>query len=421
MKTLQEIEARLSQIAEELKKEGITEEQFAALERESNELMEQRAELAAQQRRADLLARIAQGQGQTVRSFQTPAVTPSAVPATPSPVQGQQERQANDPYDTLQYRRAFMEYVCRGTPIPAEYRADALTTTSDASAVIPTTILNEMVKKLESYGSVYAGVRKLNVQGGVDIPILSLKPTATWIGENADSDEQKLQANTKVSFSYYGLECKLAQSLLVSVTTLEMFQREFAALAVEAIIKALEIAIFTGNGTGKPLGVTADSRIPNANKITLIPADFTSWAGWKKNVFAKMKKAYRNGVFFMAQGTFDGYIDGMVDSTGQPIGRVNYGIEGEEKYRFGGKIVETVEDDCIKSYDDASTGDVVAVFMKLSDYAINSNMQMRVVKWEDHDTNEIKNKVILICDGKLIDPNGVLLIKKGAAPAQQGG
>jgi HK97 family phage major capsid protein len=106
----------------------------------------------------------------------------------------------------------------------------------------------------------------------------------------------------------------------------------------------------------------------------------------------------------------------MVDKQGQPIGRVNYGIDGGETYRFGGKNVETVEDDIIAAYDDASTGDVIAVFVNLSDYAINSNLDMQTVKWIDHDTNEIKNKCILICDGKLLDPNGVLVIKKGAAP-----
>ena len=108
------------------------------------------------------------------------------------------------------------------------------------------------------------------------------------------------------------------------------------------------------------------------------------------------------------------YIDGMVDKNGQPIGRVNYGIADGETYRFGGKEVLTVEDDVIANYDDAKTNDVVGVFVNLKDYAINSNMELKVVKWEDHDTNEIKNKAILICDGKLVDPNGVILIKKGA-------
>lgn len=128
-----------------------------------------------------------------------------------------------------------------------------------------------------------------------------------------------------------------------------------------------------------------------------------------------MKKAYRNGVFIMAQGTFDGYIDGMVDSSGQPIGRVNYGIENGEVYRFGGKTVETVEDSLITPFDSASTGDVIAIFVDLNNYAINSNMQLTTTKWTDHDTNQEKTKVMMICDGKLLDPNGVLIIKKGAA------
>ena len=319
-----------------------------------------------------------------------------------------------DPYDTTEYRTAFMNFVCRGEVIPANLRATTLTT--DVAAAIPTTYLNEIVKELKSYGNIYAAVRKLNVQGGVEIPVSDIKPTATWIGDTA-SDAQKLTANTSISFKYFGLECKIAQSLLVSVTTLEAFQNLFVELATEAIAQALDIAIIGGNGNNQPLGVLNDKRVPTGNVITLSEEEFNSWAGWKKKVFGKMKKSYRKGNFYMAQGTFDGYIDGMVDSVGQPIGRVNYGIDGEEKYRFGGKTVETVEEDVIKSYDDASAGDVVAVFLKPTDYGINSNLEMKTVKWIDNDTNEVKTKVILIADGKLIDPNGVLIIKKGAASA----
>lgn len=316
-----------------------------------------------------------------------------------------------DPYDTPEYRTAFMNFACRGEVIPANLRATTVTT--DVSAAIPTTYLNEITKKLESYGNIYAAVRKLQVQGGVEIPIADLKPVATWIGDGA-SEAQKLSANESVSFKYFGLECKIAQSILVSVTTLEAFQKLFVDLAVEAIAKALDIAIISGTGVNQPTGVTVDKRVPSANVITLTDAEFNSWSGWKKKVFGKMKKAYRKGIFYMAQGTFDGYIDGMVDEQGQPIGRVNYGIEGEEKYRFGGKHVETVEDEVIKAYDDAASGDIVAVFLNPTDYGINSNLEFKTVKWVDHDTNEVKTKVILVCDGKLIDANGVLIIKKGA-------
>ena len=320
----------------------------------------------------------------------------------------------NDPYDTVEYRTAFMNYVCRGVPINVESRADQITMTSDTGAVIPTTILNEIVTKLEKRGGIYGKIRKFNVQGGIEIPVVSLKPTATWITEGKGAESQKLTANDKVSFSYFGLECKISQTLLVNVTTLKMFQDLFAPLAVEAIVTAVEKGVFNGTGSGQMQGILTDTRIKGAQVITLKTSEFTSWETWKKKVFAKIPLAYRNGDFYMGAGTFDAYIDGMVDKNGQPIGRVNYGIADGTQYRFGGKAVEEVEEDCIKSFDTATTNDVVAVFVKMSDYAINSNMQMKVDKWEDRDTHEIKNSCLMILDGKLIDTNGVILIKKGA-------
>lgn len=320
-----------------------------------------------------------------------------------------------DPYDTTEYRTAFMDYTCRNIPIPAQLRANATTMTADASAVIPTTILNEIIKELKQRGSIWNKVRKLNVQGGVEIPILSLKPTAQWVGENKAADSQKLSAKDTVSFKYYGLECKIAQSLLTNVTTLPMFQELFVQLATEAIIDAIEIGVFNGSGTGQMLGITKDARVPAANKIAVSDADIGKWDKWKKNVFAKIKLSYGSGSFYMAKSTFDTHIDGMVDAQGQPIARVNYGITDGSPYRFGGKVIELVEDDIIKPYETASAGDVIAVFVNLNDYGINTNMEMKVDKWEDKDTHEIKNNCILILDGKLIDVNGVLLITKGSA------
>ena len=327
----------------------------------------------------------------------------------------QQPAQDEDRTNSVEYRTAFMNYVCRGVPMPAELRADATTTTADAGAVIPTTLLHEIIRELRSYGEIYARVRHLNVQGGVQIPVSSLRAKAVWITADpatSESDKQKAEAKTKISFNYYGLECKMAQTLLTSIVTLDVFQQEFVKLAAEAIAEAMDVAIINGSGNGEPLGITKDPRVPAANIITMTAEEFASWGGWKKKVIAKMKKAYRKGVFVMAQGTFDGYIDGMEDKNGQPVGRVNYGTDGAETYRFSGKEVMTVEDNVVADYETAASGDIVAVFANLTDYGVNSNMEMTVVKWTDHDNNEIKNKAILIADGKLIDANGVLIIKK---------
>lgn len=329
----------------------------------------------------------------------------------------QQQQRSDDPetrYATMEYRRAFMEFAKTGKITP-ELRADAMTTTGDVSAVIPSTILNEVIKKITAYGQVFSRVRKLNVKGGLTIPILSLKPVATWIGEKPTSDKQKVQANTNISFSYYGLECKVSTSLLADTVTLDGFENVITDLITEAIIKALDYAIIKGDGTGKALGITVDPRVPSTQVVTLSSGDFVSWSAWKKKVFAKMPLSYKaNASFLMASGTFEGYIDGMVDAQGQPIGRVNYGITNGPQERFGGKEVIQVEDDIIAPYDDAAAGDVVAIYCDLKNYGFNSNMQMTMYRYFDHDTNEWVDKAILIADGKIIDPNGVVIIKKGA-------
>lgn len=319
-----------------------------------------------------------------------------------------------DPYATVEYRNAFMKYAKSGEITP-ELRANAMTGTSDISAIIPSTILNEVIKKITSYGQIFNRVRKLNVKGGLTIPILSLKPAATWIGESASSDKQKVQANTNISFSYYGLECKISTSLLADTVSLSGFENTVTDLITEAMVKALDMAVLNGSGTGRPVGITADTRVPAAQIVTLSSSDFASWVAWKKKVFAKMPLSYKAGAsFFMASGTFEGYVDGMVDANGQPVGRVNYGITDGTQERFGGKEVIQVEDDIIAPYDDAAAGDVVAVYVDLKNYGFNSNMQMTMFRYFDHDTNEWVDKAILIADGKLIDPNGVVIVKKGA-------
>lgn len=329
--------------------------------------------------------------------------------------QSQQQRamQPEDKYSTLEYRQAFMEFCKNGTVTP-ELRSDTTTTTGDVAAIIPSTILNEVIKKVAVYGQVFNRVRKLNVKGGLTIPILSLKPVATWIGETTPSDRQKPQANTNISFSYYGLECKISTSLLTDTVSLVGFENTITDLIVEAMIKALDLAIISGDGAGKPLGITADTRIGAAQKVTLKADEVTFWDSWKKKVFAKMPLAYKAGAtFLMASGTFEGYIDGMVDANGQPIGRVNYGITEGAQERFGGKEVIQVEDDIIATYDDAAIGDVIAIYCNLRNYGFNSNMQMMMYRYFDQDKNEWIDKSILIADGKLIDPNGVIIVKKG--------
>lgn len=319
-----------------------------------------------------------------------------------------------DPYDTEEYHRAFAENIMFGTPIPSELkpqtRANAFTATADAADYIPTTLATTILEKSQGYGDLWPMLTKTNVQGGVEYNIWDFEPKATWITEAKTSDDQKVPKGAKVSFSYHQLEVKLAQSLLASVTTLTQFEAKFPEVAMKAIVKALEQGYINGTGSGQMTGILQDPRIAADQKIALTAADISSWDAWHKKVKAKMKKTYRDGIFIMAQGTFDAYIDGMVDANGQPVGRTNYGIDGEEAYRFMGKPVKIVEDDIFPDFDTATNGSAFAVFTKPSDYLVNMQSGMRVSKWVDEDNNLVKNKVLCTCDGKILRPWGTLVL-----------
>ena len=47
-----------------------------------------------------------------------------------------------------------------------------------------------------------------------------------------------------------------------------------------------------------------------------------------------------------------------------------------------------------------------------------SYMQLTMYRYLDHNTNEWVDKAILIADGKTLDANAFVIVKKGAAPAQ---
>lgn len=327
--------------------------------------------------------------------------------------QSQQKRSA-DQYDTPEYRAAFMDYVTKGVKSDnLEFRADATTGTGDIGAVIPTTILNRIVEKLKDYGRIWSRVTKTSMQGGVQIPLANAKPTATWVAAGAMSEKQKKTVSGNISFSYHKLQCRVAVELVAGTVAMPVFEQTLTDNIYEAMIVALEEGIINGTGVGQPVGITKDTAITSDQKIPVAVEDFSKYDTWTM-LFGKLPRSYRNGaVLIMADSDWNKYILGMVDSTGQPIARVTYGLDGTQQERLLGKEVVAVED-LLPSIDDALVGDVIGILVKLSDYMVNSNMQMTFKRYFNEDTDEWVSKSTLIADGKLADRNGVILITKKA-------
>lgn len=330
-----------------------------------------------------------------------------------------EEVSEDDPYDTPEYRKAFMEFVCRKTPMPqnlVKRGSDAYTLTTDVPIMIPTTISTKIIEKLDEYGEIYARVFKTNVKGGIEYPVADFKADAFWVGEEEVSNWQKLEAKDKISFSYYELECRIAQSMLASIVTFDEFQRRFVPLATKAMVKKIEAGILTGTGEGQMLGILNDERITNVTYLS--DTDIVDWKQWRKKAKAPIPRLYRNGYFIMAQGTWDCYIETMADDTNAPVSIGYNPVTGNEEIRLMGFPVMLVDDSVLPDFDSAEDGDVFAIYGKLDDYCINTNQQLMTVQYPDWDNRKQKTVAYMVLDGKVLDPYGFMLIKKGDAESE---
>ncbi len=333
---------------------------------------------------------------------------------TPNP----QEEKDVPLYESVKYREAFRNYFMSGNREVLKMRTDATTTTSDVSAIIPSTIVDNIIRELSAYGEILPLVTFTNYKGGVNIPIAGTKPTASWVTEANTSDRKKQQVTGYVQFGYYKLQLQVSITLLAATVSLNNWEALVSTNIAEAFAVALEDAVISGAGTTQPLGIVndldlgaAEGRVPQANQGTFAVADAT-YQGFSAKLLGKMPLAYRkaNNVIITNTATWDKYMAGLVDDVGQPVGRVNYGINGEEQLRFFGKRVILTEE--LKSLDSASAGDVLFLYLDLSNYLINTNLDMTSRTYIDEATDEIVRKTTMIVDGKLADVYGVVVLKK---------
>lgn len=323
--------------------------------------------------------------------------------------------EVEDMYDTVEYRKAFMNNVIAGEPIPGKFvNDDANTKTTDVSAVIPTTIMNRIVEKLESVGKIYNKVTKTFYKGGLSIPTSTAKPTASWVAEGAGSDKQK-KTTGSITFAYYKLRCAISMSLETSIVSLDIFETTFINNVVEAMIKAIEAAIFTGTGsTGKqPTGFLTET-VATGQNIDIAKTAAIKYADICKMEAALPEEYETDAEWFMRKTTYFNQIIGMVDTAGQPIARVNVGIDGRPEYMLLGRPVNFTNN--IAAYADTVSADtIVACIFNLKDYLLNINLNMTIKQYEDNNTDDQVTKAIMLVDGKTVDKNSLVTMTKKSA------
>lgn len=317
--------------------------------------------------------------------------------------------------ETVEYRTAFMKYVQTGEPMK---RAGDAISTNESGSAIPLTIMNDVINTVRKrYGNLYSKVRKISVQGGVEYPIGALSAKFKWINEKTVSPRQDVGKLGKVVFNYHTGEIRVAQTFLSNILTLSAFETKLAEVIAIAYLEAMDYGIINGSGNGCMTGILNDARVTNT--VTMTSAQINDWKAWRKNFFAQLPLGYRGGEFIFPVGTVDAYLETMSDANNNPVFRQATGLEVNDgdalnpNGRFFGRDISLVEPDIIADFDTASAGDVIGVYWQPDQYAINENFGFTMRRYFDEETNEWVDKALVVVDGKVLNPNGFYLIKKG--------
>ena len=320
----------------------------------------------------------------------------------------------------LEYRMKFMNAIQNFNLSELEKRADAHTHTSDIEIVIPENLVNDIITEVTSRGYILSRVNKTNFAIGQKIPVGMTKVRATWVGtaekptgEGLGSDVQKGAVEGYVVFSNHKLRCVVGLTHEASIQALEVFERKFVQSVSDAMVEAIEAAIVSGDGINQPKGILNET--PKAGKALELAAnaDFTY-----KNLLAfvgAVPEKYRNGaVAFVTQNTFFEML-GVTDTQGQPVARVNYGIDGSmTKSLFGMPVVYADEylQDYVAGGGDADN--IFAFIYNFSEYTLNTNYDLGLAErtvWEN-ENKEIK--AVMAVDGKAVTINSLVTWTKKA-------
>lgn len=427
---VEKLEARMkeSQNADEVRSIGDT---LLALRDEINEAEKQLAELDNKDDSSEPDTMSADDNNNARSTKMNPLATFSNL-ATDNSV-----RADEDVRSTMEYRKAFKDYVQTGAIADVLQfrnnrngeivkRADTPLQSADLGVLLPTIVVQEIIKGVEkTYGMLYGKVRKLNVKGGIKFPIGSFGATFKRIGETgAPTDRQKAGGvNSYVEFSYKLGEIRISQTLLESVLSVPVFENEVAKVIVEAYVKAMDNEILNGSSANEMEGILTEvkkssgSRILPANVISFTEAEMKDWKQWQKKLFAKIPLSMRSlsPEFVMTANTYEANIKTLADDNNRPLATETFNpVDGAEIARFKGRTVAFIEEGLgIVNFDDGTTDDVFGFYwVPEKAYGINTNLEFATKRYWDEEKLEWVERAVVINDGKILDPKYLYVLKK---------
>ena len=238
---------------------------------------------------------------------------PVNTPLTGKPMNGKADNKSGRATD--EYRQNFWNMMRSKTPMPTVMNALQIGTDSEGGYLVPDEYERTLVEALEEE-NIFRQLAKIiqTSSGDRKIPVVATKGTASWIDEEGaylESDDSFGQ----VSIGAYklGTMIKVSEELLNdSVFDLESYiSREFA----RRIGAKEEESFFTGDGTGKPLGVLAET---GGAEVGVTAASATAiTADELIDLFYSLKAPYRRNAVWVLNDSTIKAIRKLKDNQGQ--------------------------------------------------------------------------------------------------------
>ena len=323
MTRLEQIEARLAEIAKEIRSkeaENKTEEELVKLEEEVRSLQEEKSGiLKAAEKRASLEKAIAEGR--------------SGVDVTPDLLKGVKMDMEERKFDfaSPEYRAAWLKNI-RGIEM-SDIEKRALTTAAgSAGAAVPVSTVNKIVEKVKEYCPILNKIELLHVAGSVTLPAEGTTADAQKHAEGAaiTADEDTL---VKVTLAGYEITKLVTVSKSVVTMSIDAFENWLVNKIARKVAEKIGDLIFNGSGTGEAQGVNAitwdgKNSITVAKSAALTEANVTA-------VVALMNGAYFAGAeWYMSSTTFFADFHPLMNNS-----KNNVVTESNGAYRIMGKPV----------------------------------------------------------------------------------
>lgn len=324
------------------------------------------------------------------------------------------EQRGGNKMENLELRTAFMNAIQSGDLSKLEKR-DGYTTTGNVEYVIPENLINDIITEINERGYILNLCNKTNFAVGQTIPVGLISINASWVGttdgsnnsgEGLGSAVQAGGVESTVTFLNYKLRCVVGLTHEAGIQSLPIFEKKFVQQVADAMIEALETAVVSGTGINQPKGILTET--PNEGKA--LEASKLDYASALKFVGAVPKKYRKGAVAFMSQNTFYELM-AITDQAGQPIARVNAGLDGDMKqYLFGMPVI--FADEYLADFATAETDAKFAFIYNFKEYTLNTNYNLGISQRDVWENENREIKAVLACDGKAVTKHSLVTIKK---------